>query len=219
MAAEVCAHLALAAHSSQENTFTNSVYISESPWVPWSALSQLPAGVLEELAPDDTPLGWPESRPGQEQIWRVGEAKDIDDTDGGASWMVQNLGPLKSSQLDKLEALGMAEGWPWQVLPRMRGLVWCLGAGQAHTLTCAHLLGRVLAWLRPEHLEIIVLNERGTEDSGCADGDLHYPNLHAVCQSLPVHITSMPRVSTGSVGEVNPALVPLINRILHCNSD
>lgn len=138
-----------------------SVILGESPWLTWSATSYIPAPQLQPLdrqgSAADTIQGdrfWQISRPAEQAAARKQGANPA----GEARIMLRHLGALNNQQLSELEAVHLTSNPTPAALPGGDALVWCLQPADAMAMGATYTLGRVLALLRPDHLEILVID-------------------------------------------------------------
>lgn len=138
-----------------------SVILGESPLLVWSASSYLSGGQLQGLDParDDAPE---DSSP---RFWKVLREPDADNPAkrganpaGAAKVMIRHLGSLHGRHLEELEAVHLTSNPAPAELPGGQALVWCLHPGDTGSLAAAYSLGRILALLRPEQVEVLVVD-------------------------------------------------------------
>lgn len=142
---------------------TESLLLGESPWLTWSATSYLAPGLLHPLDLEDRSPG---QRERGQRFWQVSAPAPRDpslpkrglDPLGPARVMLRHLGPLTPRQLDALETVHLGSQATPAALPGGDALIWCLDQEEAVSLSAAHTLGRVLALLRPGHLEVVVVD-------------------------------------------------------------
>lgn len=156
LAAWVCAGVA-------RSLARESLILSESTWLTWSATSYLAAPMLQLLA---DPGHRQRPREGEHRFWQVGQPEDPPteirkqglDPAGRARIMLRHLGNLTPRHLDDLEAVHLGSQPTPAALPGQDALIWCLDRRDASSLEAAYTLGRVLALLRPDHLEVLVVD-------------------------------------------------------------
>jgi len=144
----------------------------------------------------------------------------------GVHWL--NVGGLDAGDLTDLEHWFLGPNGASGELPGRDGLVWCLLSSECVRLSCAYLLGRLVALLQPSRLEILVYPDswqhsgRETRFTSVADGTPTSALLER-CSDLatsaaghcPICLTPVPtREGAGGLATVASVLQNVARRVL-----
>ena len=142
------------------------LFLHEAHEPKWSAVAYLdPANwkrLEEPVVPDFSPRG-----PGSGASWEVLKptiSGGVESPSVRREIHVHHLGEVGDVFLEWTDAHRAVDG-PRVGRPGVRtGLVWCIQDREAGSLTLALTLGRLLSALNPDHLEILVLPDRWSDD-------------------------------------------------------
>lgn len=205
-----------------------SVILGESPWLTWSATSYIPKPQLQPLdglgaAADNIPGDrfWQISRPAEQANARKKGANPA----GEARIMLRHLGALNNQQLSELEAVHLTSNPAPAALPGGDALVWCLQPTDALAMGATYTLGRVVALLRPDFLEILVIDPAWIASRKSTATDASEPLLErcrqlvrAACPDQQVQFNHLPYLGQSDPELATRTFRSLGARLLNGNS-